>query len=115
MVLGLAGGAWGYTRASAAGGCEPVDGPIIESKHFTPAELQRSSMDGLLNPADDPLPLSAESDVPLEIDGLPLWWVDTVVTDDGPFRYTYYVDVPVRSMLASEFFDAGVCSSPRSR
>jgi len=53
LALGLLGGGWGYASARAEDGCGPVDGPIIESKDFTPAELQRSSMDALLNREGD--------------------------------------------------------------
>lgn len=107
VALGLAGGAWGYTRAGAADGCGPVDGPIIESQDFTPAELQRSSMDGPLNSGADPLSDFADLDVPQEVDGLPLWWVDSVMTDGHLSEGIYYLDAPVGSMLGSEFVDAG--------
>jgi len=48
-----------------------------------------------------------EFDGPAGVDGLPLWWVDTVTTDVGLSQGTYYLDAQVGPLLVSEFVDAG--------
>ncbi|MGI8822088.1 MAG: hypothetical protein ACR2JP_02075 [Acidimicrobiia bacterium] len=64
-------------------------------------------MDPTLNRDGDSMADLGVFDGHAQVDGLPLWWVDTATTDDGLSQGTYYLDAPVGPLLGSEFVDAG--------
>ncbi|MBA2338522.1 MAG: hypothetical protein H0V96_12350 [Acidimicrobiia bacterium] len=106
-IVGLVGG-WGYGSVRAEDGCSPVDGPIIESKEFTPAEMRRSSPPPVwLNPKSESAVGVQGFDGLQEIDSQPLWWIDTASADGLISEAAYYVNASAEPMLGSEFTRAG--------